>query len=147
MVEGVVVQVSKQNNYLLKVYYAVRFRGSVATFVWSSSPKSSLKSSVDLKVRVNPKEIFWLARCLNCSFRDGIIFAPNFDVYNRLIIYAFVRPTIRSDDEAKELRDVVINMGYVDAFYWASKFREAWWNNGNYKSGLKLAKAFRLFFR
>jgi len=141
----VVLKVSEK-NYPLRIYYVVRFRGRAAIFIWSSSPKSLRRSAVDLKVRVNPKEVFWLAKRLNCRFDDDMVFAPNIDVYNRLIIYAFVRPTIRNNNKARELGELVINMSYVDAYYWASMFREVWWNYGNHKSGLKHARSFKLLF-
>jgi len=33
-----------------------------------------------------------------------------------------------------------------DAHYWASHFRELWWENRRYRGLLKAVKAFKLFF-
>lgn len=129
-----------------KVLYVLKLRGSKATFTWSSLPSSKLKSSIDLKVKVNPSEIFWLAENFSCLCKNNIIYAPNLDAYNRLVIYACVRPSIKDVEKAKYLALQVVELNNWDAHYWASKFRELWWTHRKYKPLMKVAKSFKLFF-
>jgi len=126
--------------------YFVSFRGHVTTFLWSSTREQPLKSSVDLKVKMRPSEVLWLAESLGCLFERGKVFASNLDIYNRLLIYACVRPTVRSIDKARSLASLVPELNSWDALYWASRFRELWWKHEKYKRLLKAAKAFKLFF-
>jgi hypothetical protein len=129
-----------------KVLYALKLRGSKATFIWSSLPSSKLKSSIDLKVKVHPSEIFWLAENLSCSRENNYIYAPDLDAYNRLVIYACTRPSIKDSEKAKYLALQVIKLNNWDAHYWASKFRELWWAHRKYRPLMKVAKSFKLFF-
>jgi len=129
-----------------KVSYTLSFRGQITTFLWSSTPGKSLKSSVDLKVKTRPTEVLWLAENLGCLFGHRKVFPSSLDIYNRLLIYACVRPTVRSIEKARSLATLVLELNSWDALYWASRFRELWWKHENYRHLLKAAKAFRLFF-
>jgi hypothetical protein len=124
----------------------IELKGDATTFIWSSTPKSPLKSSVDLKVKVPPSELLWLAEKLGCSTKGSRIIVSNLDIYNRLLVYACVRPLIKNIENVKDLTALVLELNNWDALYWASRFRELWWKHGNYKSLLKTAKAFKLFF-
>jgi hypothetical protein len=129
-----------------KILYNVSFRGETATFLWSPNPEGSLRSSVDLKVKKCVPEIKWLARNLGCSSDQERVLTSNFDSYNRLLIYACVRPTLKNAQKASDLAIIAMNITSWDALYWASRFREIWWRNENYRSLIKSTKAFRLFF-
>lgn len=129
-----------------KLSYIVSFRGKAAIFAWSSTPEQTLKSSVDLKTKTRPSEIFWLAENLGCTLGHKKIFASNLDIYNRLLIYACVRPAIKNVEKATNLATLVLELNSYDTQYWASRFRELWWKHGNYKLLLKAVKAFKLFF-
>ncbi|MEM3550643.1 MAG: hypothetical protein QXV01_06080 [Candidatus Bathyarchaeia archaeon] len=129
-----------------KLSYIVDFRGETTIFAWSSTQEEKLKSSVDLKVKTKPPEILCLAENLGCLFGQRKVFASNLDVYNRLLIYACVRPTVKSVEKAATLATLVLEINSYDAQYWASRFRELWWRHGNYKHLLKAVKAFKLFF-
>jgi len=83
---------------------------------------------------------------MGCSVNKDIVVIHNLDVYNRLIIYAWVRSTLRDPKAAKRLALLVMDINSWDALYWASRLRELYWNREEYSKRLKLAKAFKLFF-
>lgn len=128
------------------VCYLIKFKGSRAKFCWSSTPNNPTKGSIDLRVSVNPLELSYLARSLGCLLENESIIAQNLDAYNRLVVYAGVRPTVRQADKARELAFLVLDLNMWDAHYWASRFRELWWRHETYRPLLKVAKAFKLFF-
>jgi len=127
-------------------FYMVKVKKRTATFIWSSTPDNPLKNSIDLKVKINFSELAQLAEKLQCMVYGNKIFLPKFDIYNRIIIYASVRPTLRSENKIKKLIECVMELNSWDALYWASKFREEWWNYSNLKKLTVIAKAFKLFF-
>lgn len=128
--------------------YLIRIRGRTITFIWSSSPNKPLRSSIDLKIRnINPIELAWLAKRLNCIVSDDKIIIPDLNRYNRLLIYACVRMTIRNLEKTKKLAECVLEINSWDAHYWASKFREVWWNSWRIRNVFVIAKAFKLFFQ
>jgi len=129
-----------------KVCYTISFRGEMTTFLWTAAPGKPLKSSVDLKVKMQPSEVMWLAENLGCLLGSGKVFASSLDIYNRLLIYACVRPTLKNLEKATSLAMLVLELNSWDALYWASRFRELWWKHEKYKRLLKAAKAFKLFF-
>lgn len=135
-----------QTQRKLTTLYVVKLRGKTATFIWSSTPDNLLRNSVDLKVKINPSELRWLAKNLNCPMRDNKILLPNLDLYNRLLIYACIRSTLRSPDKVRSLATCVLELNSWDALYWASKFRELWWNYRKLRSLTSVVKAFKLFF-
>lgn len=129
-----------------KACYMVRFRGDATTFIWSSTPENPLKSSVDLKVRVQPSDLLWLAENLGCPIEDGKILTSHLDLYNRMLVYACVRSTVKSIETARNLAMLILELNSWDALYWASRFRELWWEHRKYRYILKAVRAFKLFF-
>ena len=119
--------------------------GKTLTFIWTSTPNNPLKSSVDLKTRQIP-ELPWLAKNIGCQIQNNRILIPNLDTYNRLLIYACVRLSLRNRIRVKELRKLVFELNNLDAHYWASRLRELWWRHEKYRPLLKTVKAFKLFF-
>lgn len=126
--------------------FRVRFRKKRVEFIWSSTPRRPVKGSVDLKVRVDPLELLWLAENLGCIAENGGLLVPSLDAYNRLLVYACVRPTIRRGVKARDLALLVLDLNSWDAHYWASRFRELWWRFGLYRPIMRVARAFKLFF-
>jgi len=126
--------------------YIVRLRGKTATFIWSSTPDNPLRGSVDLKVKISPSELLWLAKNLNCPIKDNKIFLPSLDLYNRLLIYACIRPALKSVEKIRSLTTCVLELNSWDALYWASRFRELWWNYEKLRNLKSAVKAFKLFF-
>jgi len=127
--------------------YQIKLAKSKATFIWSSTPQTPLKSSVDLKVRINPNELISLAREFNIPTEKNKIFVQNLDLYNRLLIYACVRPSLRKSVESvRKLEEQIFSMTSFDAHYWASAFRELWWKHGKRIKLQNVVKAFKLFF-
>lgn len=128
------------------ISFRVRFRKNKAEFLWSSTPERPIRGSVDLRVRVNPLELSWLARNLGCLVESEDVLVPSLDAYNRLLVYACVRPTIKDDEKAVNLALLVLDLNGWDAHYWASRFRELWWKFGLYRPLIRIVKAFKLFF-
>ncbi|MGB9622328.1 MAG: hypothetical protein ACPL07_00650 [Candidatus Bathyarchaeia archaeon] len=126
--------------------YTISLKGNVATFLWSATSQENLESSIDLKVKIQPEELYSLAGNLRCMVKQGRIVLPDLDTYNRLLVYAGVRPLVRKPEKAEELAQLVFEISSLDALYWASRFREVWWKHAKYWRVLKIAKAFKLFF-
>lgn len=137
-------QLTLQN--ILTPRYAISLKGNVATFLWSASSQINLESSIDLRIRIQPEELYSLARDFGCMNEQGKIIFPDFDSYNRVLIYACVRPLVRKPEKIEELAQLVFEINSLDALYWASRFREVWWKHAKYRRILKVAKAFKLFF-
>ena len=127
-----------------ETYFSIKL-GKTLTFIWSSTPNTPLKGSVDLKIRQIP-ELPLIAKNMGCQIQNGRIIIPDLDIYNRLLIYACVRISLRSRRKIKDLATLVFELGNLDAHYWASRFRELWWKHGKYRPLLNTAKAFKLFF-
>lgn len=132
---------------LIESKYQIKLTRSQATFIWGSTPQVPLKSSIDLKVRINPKELFLLAREFNLPINENKILVLTLELYNRLLIYACVRPSLGKNFESiRKLEKQVFGMTSWDAHYWASAFRELWWKYGEHKKLRNTIKAFKLFF-
>ena len=129
-----------------KPYIAVKHTGEAVTFLWTSSSKSQLKSSVDLKLRVEWEELLWFAKKLNCNVDKKEILFSDLDPYNRVLIYACVRKTIQSLHKARRLAYLLLDLNSWEAFYWASAIREKWWENRSIKKLYRTAKAFKILF-
>jgi len=127
-------------------YIAIRYRGKTATFLWNFSSENMLKSSVDLKIQIEWNELVWLARALNCCIKENEIIFSNIDMYNRALLYACIRKTVRSPKKARHLAHLIFELNSWEVFYWASAIRENWWKNKNVKQLYRAAKAFKLLF-
>lgn len=131
----------------LQRQFMVRLHSKSASFYWSLSSFSIHGAgNLDLKARVPPCELLRLAKGLGCEVNGSRIALTDIDPYNRLLVYAAVRPTLLNLAKAVELMQLVEGMSGWDAHYWASRFREIWWEHNCYRSLLKAVKAFKLFF-
>jgi len=130
----------------LQTKYQIRLTKNRATFIWSSTPQTPLKSSIDLKTRINPNELLFLAKEFNSPVDNGKILVQNLEQYNRLLIYACVRPSLKKAESIRKLQAQIFDMTSWDAHYWASAFRELWWKHGKPAELQRLVKAFKLFF-
>jgi len=130
----------------LQIKYQIKLNKNKVTFIWSSTPQTPLKASIDLKTKINPNELlFFTKKFDNLVYNDKIL-VQNLDQYNRLLIYACVRPSLKKIESIYKLRALILNMTSWDAHYWASAFRETWWKNGKRVKLRHLIKAFILFF-
>ncbi|RLG39155.1 hypothetical protein DRN79_00400 [Methanosarcinales archaeon] len=134
--------IMKRNKEECSIIFSIKL-GKNLTFMWSSAPDT--KGSTDLKIRQIP-ELAIIAKNMGCRIQNGRIFIPDLDIYNRLLIYACVRISMRSRIKIRDLATLVFELSSLDAHYWASRFRELWWKHEKYRPLLKTAKAFRLFF-
>lgn len=127
--------------------YQIKLAKNTAKFIWGSTPQTPLKSSIDLEVRINPKELLILANKFGIPVEEKNILVRSLDIYNRLLIYACVRPSLRGDIESiQKLKEQILGMTSWDAHYWASAFRELWWKHGKRIKLQNIIKAFKLFF-
>jgi hypothetical protein len=127
--------------------YQIRLARNEATFIWGSTPQAPLKYSIDLKTKINPKELLLLAKEFSIPVEENKILVQNLELYNRLLIYACVRPSLRENIKSvRKLQEKIFDMTSWDAHYWASAFRELWWKHGKRLKLQKAVKAFRLFF-
>ena len=129
---------------ITQTHFSIKL-GKTLTFIWSSTPDNPLSGSVDLKIRQIP-ELPMIAKNMGCQIQNGRIIIPDLDIYNRLLIYACVRMSLRSGRKIRDLAKLVFELSNLDAHYWASRFRELWWRHGKYRPLLNTAKAFKLFF-
>jgi len=131
---------------VLQTKYQIKLAKNRATFIWSSTPQKPLKSSIDLKTKINTDELLIIAKELSVPVEDNKIMVQNLELYNRLLIYACIRPSLRKAESICRLQEKIFDMTSWDAHYWASAFRELWWKHGK-RAGLQnVVKAFRLFF-
>jgi hypothetical protein len=131
---------------LESISYVIVFRGSKVSFFWTPEPKRLVRELMDLQVKVPFRELSWLAENMSCTIRGKRIYAQSLDCYNRLIVYACVRPSLKHPDKAKHLALHVLGMNNIDAHYWASRFREIWWGSRSFRPLMKPVRAFKLFF-
>ena len=132
---------------LTETKYQIRLARNRPTFIWGSTPQAPTKYSIDLKTKINPKELLLLAKEFNILVEENKILVQNLELYNRLLIYACVRPSLRESVESvRKLQEKIFDMTSWDAHYWASAFRELWWKHGKRLKLQKAVKAFRLFF-
>ncbi|MEM2787818.1 MAG: hypothetical protein QXJ58_06075 [Archaeoglobaceae archaeon] len=132
---------------LTETKYQIKLAKNTATFIWGSTPQTPLRSSVDLKAMINPKELLKLANEFNIPVEKNRLLVQNLEVYNRLLIYACVRPSLRKNIKSIcKLEELVFGMTSWDAHYWASAFRELWWKHGKRSNLQNAIKAFKLFF-
>ena len=137
---------AEREVYAQRPFIAVKYRGKTATFLWTSSPETLLKSSVDLKVKIDWDELLWFAKTLNLPYKKNLIIFPSLDAYNRVLIYACVRSYLRSPKKARELAYLVLDFNSWEAFYWASSIREEWWMSRSLRKLYRVAKAFKVMF-
>uniref|UniRef100_A0A7C2P3G8 Uncharacterized protein n=1 Tax=candidate division WOR-3 bacterium TaxID=2052148 RepID=A0A7C2P3G8_UNCW3 len=131
---------------VLQTRYQIKLTRNKAIFIWSSTPQTPLKSSIDLKTKINPNELFLLAKEFKSPIDNDKILVQGLEQYNRLLIYACVRPSLKKIESISKLQAQIFDMTGWDAHYWASAFRELWWKKGKYAELRRLVKAFKLFF-
>lgn len=136
----------EKERYMQRPFIAVRYRGKTANFMWTSSPQTLLKSSVDLKVRIDWDELLWFAKTMSLHYRENLIVFPNLDAYNRVLIFACVRNCLRSPKKVRELAHLVLDFNSWEAFYWASCIREEWWRHRSLRRLNRIVKAFKVMF-
>jgi hypothetical protein len=120
---------------VMQAAFKVRLYKKSASFTWLST--------CDLKVKVNVEELARLARKLGLEVNGASIAVDSLDSYNRLLVYAAVRPFLK--DHA-QLAWLVQNMNSWEASYWASAVREAWWAGEGQRGVSRVARAFITLF-
>ncbi len=136
----------ERKTLAVKPLYRIKAYNKTVKFIWSSNTEKPLKGSTDLKARVSFVELLKLAERIGCQVNGSEILPPNQDAYNRLLVYACVRTSVRKPSGVLRLVDCVVGMSGWDALYWASAFRRLWWSGPNYRGLRKAVKAFKFFF-
>jgi len=79
--------------------------------------------------------------------KDGkkfiVLNSDNREAYLRLLVYAVVRQSIRSEVKANILTEVIKRLPYTELKYWASVFSRYFKEYGNRRALYKPARAFR----
>jgi len=126
------------------------FREHVLPTTLSKKRLNVHERQADLIVPVLDKEEFLsVAKALKCriSEKNKWITTNDPEAYQRLVVYAVVRATMRRNNASERLiRLVLSNDSYADVLYWSSCFLQAY---ERYKSFLplrRLARAFKLVF-
>lgn len=115
--------------------FKVRLYKKSVAFTWLST--------CDLKVKVNVGELTRLAWKLGLDVNGMSIAVDSLDLYNRLLVYAAVRPFLK---DAAQLSWLVQNMNGCEASYWASTVREVWWTGERQRGVPRVARAFITLF-
>lgn len=123
---------------VLQAAFKVRMYGKSAAFTWLST--------CDLKAKVDAEELARAARKMGLHVNGRTITVDDLDAYNRLLIYAAVRPFLKHASQANSLLWLVRNLNGWQASYWASEFREAWWAKPGPRSIRRVARAFITLF-
>lgn len=118
--------------------FKVRLYRRTVAFTWLST--------CDLKAKVRAEELVRVARKLGIDVNSSTINVGDLDVYNRLLIFAAVRPRLRDAGRVHELTWLVRNLNGWEASYWASAFREAWWAGDKRRGILRVARSFMTLF-
>ena len=138
--------ITRTSEEILQTKFQIKLVSNKAIFIWSSTPLTPTKSSIDLETNINSNELLLLANELNNPTINGRIYVQNLEQYNRLLVYACVRPSLKKAEYILKLRELVLEMTSWDSHYWASAFRELWWKHGKRRKLQHLVKAFKLFF-
>lgn len=125
--------------------------------ITESKPQGGNPSREYLDAKVSAKsqeELLYLAKKLGCGISDEKkwISTDNSNAYNRLMVYAVVRRSLRLPRKAEQLRSLVLSMDFAgDAWWWASAFTEIYQKRAG-KAGVgsrclnRPAKAFKLLY-
>lgn len=103
-------------------------------------------STCDLKASIDVDELVQVAQKMGLRTSGSTMIVDDLDAYNRLLVYAAVRPRLKHASQANELLWLVRNLNPWEAGYWASAFREAWWARPDPKNVRRVAKAFMTLF-
>ena len=125
--------------------------------ITEGKPQGGNKSREYLDVKVSAKsqeELMYLAKKLGCGISEEKkwISTDNSDAYNRLMVYAVVRRSLRLPWKAEQLRGLVLSGDFTgDAWWWASAFTEIYQKRaGEVGVGSRClyrpAKAFKLLY-
>lgn len=68
------------------------------------------------------------------------------DLFEKLVVYACVRQTIRKVEKVLELRSILKSLGLFETHFWAATFIERFRERSNRKSLYRPAKAFKILY-
>lgn len=123
----------------------VRKNPSTVEFIHTSKFNSITEGAKDLEAEVNWKELCFISKRLGCQISTEKIYAKNQSDYDRLLIFAAVRPTLKHQTVVPDLSDIVLKLNGYDLNYWALQFKKAFWYEDNSQVA-RVAKAFNVLF-
>jgi hypothetical protein len=123
----------------------VRKASSKAEFIHTSKFNSITEGAKDLEADVKWKELCFLAKRMGCNVSNDKVYAKNQSEYDRLLIFAAVRPTLEHKATVSDLSDVVLKLNGYDLNYWALQFKKAFWYE-EHSQVARVAKSFSILF-
>jgi hypothetical protein len=123
----------------------MRKNSSTVEFIHTSKFNSISDGAKDLEAEVDWEELCSIAKRLGCFISDEKVRTKSQSEYDRLLIFAAVRPTLKSKDTISELSEVVLKLNGYDLNYWALQFKKAFWYEDHFKVA-RVAKAFNVLF-
>jgi len=108
--------------------------------------RNKTKDEPAVKVRIFLPEFTRFAHSLGFKKngkRYTSLLSSDGEAYLRLLVYAVVRQSIRSEVKAGILREIVIKLSYIELKYWASIFSRYFKEYKNRKALYKPAGAFK----
>ncbi len=131
-------------------------------YPYIASNTKKKKQNPEVQVRCDPTELEILAKELaegiTCEKQEqetkSTVPQPNLllrvneeDKYEKLMIYATVRQSIRNPLIANKLKDIVKDLGAYEAHYWASIFKEIFSRTRRRIELFRPAKAFKTLYQ
>lgn len=119
------------------------------------SSKNRSGEYLDVKTPVrSQEELLYLARVLNCDVSEEKkwISTDSDEAYNRLLVFAVVRMSLRLPEKIEKLRNLVLSEDFAgDSWWWASTFTEIYQEKAREKGVgsrclYRPAKAFKLLY-
>ncbi|ASJ17104.1 hypothetical protein A3L04_08495 [Thermococcus chitonophagus] len=104
-----------------------------------------VKGKIEGKARVFLPEFLDFARKLGFNIKGKVLEGENDENYLRLFVYAMVSQFVKSETERREIERTVMELPILALRYWASTFRNAYWEGGR-KRVRRISKCFRVIY-
>ena len=123
----------------------MRKNSSTVEFIHTSRFNSITEGAKDLEAKISWKELGFIGKRLGCKVSNDKVYAKNQSDYDRLLIFAAVRPTLKHHIKASDLSEVVLKLNGYDLNYWALQFKKAFWYEERSQIA-RVAKSFSILF-
>ncbi|MGQ9507538.1 MAG: hypothetical protein ACUVTB_06780, partial [Candidatus Bathycorpusculaceae bacterium] len=122
-----------------------RLDSSTVEFIHTSKFNTVSEGAKDLEAKVDWKELCSIAKTLGCVVSKDKVHAKSQSDYDKLLIFAAVRSTLKCKTAVSELSEVVLKLNGYDLNYWALQFKRAFWYE-DHSQVTRVAKAFTVLF-
>ena len=125
-----------------------KVKGKTITLAYFHSLPNS--KNFDVIARFNKAEFTTVLNMLtpkkaSCSDKD-VVKIHSDEIYEKLLVYAVVRQTIRNPEKAIDLRGIIKELGLYETHFWASIFAETYRMTLNRRALYRPAKAFKILY-